>query len=79
VTKLKCPKMTPQIRSVTLSTDYSAVLSSYLVFKSINTETQKTIIFPTVSYGCETWSLVLWLMASKNRMLGKKLELIGRK
>jgi len=35
------------------------------------TETQRTIIFPLVSYGCETWSLTLWLMAFENRELGK--------
>jgi hypothetical protein len=52
----------------------SAVLYSHLLFKSIKTETQRTIVFPVVSYGCETCSLILWLMASENKVLGSIFE-----
>jgi hypothetical protein len=32
---------------------------SYLLSKNINIRIYKTIIFPVVLYGCETWSLTL--------------------
>jgi hypothetical protein len=35
-------------------------LSSRLLFKNIKIRIHKTIIFPVVLYGCETWSLTLW-------------------
>jgi hypothetical protein len=34
-------------------------LSSRLLSKNIKIKTYKTIIFPVVLYGCETWSLTL--------------------
>jgi hypothetical protein len=35
------------------------ILSSRLLSKSLKIEIYKTIIFPVVLYGCETWSLTL--------------------
>jgi hypothetical protein len=35
------------------------MLSSRLLSKNINIKIYKTIIFPVVLYGCETWSLAL--------------------
>jgi hypothetical protein len=35
------------------------LLSSHLLSKNINIRICKTIIFPVVLYGCETWSLTL--------------------
>jgi hypothetical protein len=34
-------------------------LSSRLLFKHVKIRIYKTIIFPVVQYGCETWSLSL--------------------
>jgi hypothetical protein len=36
------------------------LLSSRLLPKNIKIRIHKTIIFPVVLYGCETWSLTLW-------------------
>jgi hypothetical protein len=35
------------------------LLSSRLLFESINVRLYKTMILPVVLYGCETWSLTL--------------------
>jgi hypothetical protein len=35
------------------------VLSSRLISKNLKVKTYKTVILPTVLYGCETWSLTL--------------------
>jgi hypothetical protein len=34
-------------------------LSSCLISKNLNIKIYKTVIFPVVLYGCETWSLTL--------------------
>jgi hypothetical protein len=34
-------------------------LYSRLISKNLNIEIHKTLIFPVVLYGCETWSLAL--------------------
>jgi hypothetical protein len=36
-----------------------SLLSSCLLSKNLKVEIYKTIILPVVSYGCETWSLIL--------------------
>jgi hypothetical protein len=33
--------------------------SSLLLYKNVEIKTYRTIIFPAVLYGCETWSLTL--------------------
>ena len=49
------------------------LLPSSVLLKNIKIKTQRTIILPVVSYGCETWSLMLreehWLRLFKNRVL----------
>jgi hypothetical protein len=35
------------------------LLSSRLISKNLNIKIYKTVIFPVVLYGCETWSLTL--------------------
>jgi len=49
------------------------ILSSSLPSKNLKTEIYGTIIFPIISYGCETWSLTLReecrLRVSENRVL----------
>jgi hypothetical protein len=35
------------------------LLSSRLLSKNVNVRIYKTIIFPVVLYGCETWSLTV--------------------
>jgi hypothetical protein len=39
---------------------FQNVLSSHLLPKNVKIRIYKTIIFPVVVYGCETWSLSLW-------------------
>jgi hypothetical protein len=36
------------------------LLSSRLLSKNVKIKIYKTIIFPVVLYGCETWLLTLW-------------------
>jgi len=36
------------------------LLSSRLLSKNLKIKIYRTIIFPVVLYGCETWSLTLW-------------------
>jgi len=49
------------------------LLSSSLLSKNLNIKIYRTIIFPFVLYGCETWSLILWeerrLRVFENRVL----------
>jgi len=49
------------------------ILSSILVSKNLKNNIYRTIIFPVVLYGCETWSLTLWeehrLRVCENRLL----------
>jgi hypothetical protein len=61
-------------------------LSSSSLSKNINIKIHKTVIFPVVSYGCETWSLTIreegWLRGFENRVLRrifgpKKNEVTG--
>ena len=35
------------------------LLSSSFLFKNLEIQVYRTIIFPVVLYGCETWSLIL--------------------
>jgi hypothetical protein len=50
-------------------------LSSRLISKNLKTKIYKTVIFPVVLYGCETWSLTLreehGLRVFENRVLRK--------
>jgi hypothetical protein len=34
--------------------------SSHLLLKKVKIKIYKTIIFPVVLHGCETWSLTVW-------------------
>ena len=49
------------------------LLSSSLLSKNVKIRIYKTVIFPVVVYGCETWSLTLWeehrLRVFENRVL----------
>jgi hypothetical protein len=53
------------------------LLSSSLLSKNIKIKIHKTIIFPVIFYGCETWLLTLWeehrLWVSENRVLWRIL------
>jgi hypothetical protein len=57
--------------------DYSVqnLLSSRLISKNLKVKIYKTVIFPVVLYGCETWSLTLReehrLRVFENRVLRK--------
>jgi hypothetical protein len=50
-------------------------LSSHFISKNLKIKIYKTVIFPVVLYGCETWSLTLGeqhrLRVSEKRMLRK--------
>jgi hypothetical protein len=52
-----------------------SILSSRLLYRNIKIKIYKTIIFPVVLYGCETWSLTLReehkLRVFENRVLRK--------
>jgi len=49
------------------------ILSSSLVFRSINIKVYRSIFLPVVVYGCKTWSLILKkerrLKVTENRVL----------
>ena len=53
-------------------------MSSRLLSKNLKIKIYKTIIFPVVLYGCETWSLTLreesWLRVFENRILRPKRD-----
>ena len=57
------------------------LLSSRLLSKNLNIKIYRTIIFPVVLYGCETWSLKLReerrLRVFENRVLRRVLGLRG--
>jgi len=49
------------------------LLSSRLLSKNLKIKIYRTIMFPVVLYGCETWSVILWeerkLRVFENRVL----------
>jgi hypothetical protein len=62
--------------------------SSHLLSKNVKNRIYRTIFFPVVLYGCETWSLTLWeeqkLRMFENRVLRrifgpKRDEVMGRR
>ena len=48
-----------EVRECLLSSGADSFFSSSMFSKIIKTKTYRTIVFPFVLYGCETWSLTL--------------------
>jgi hypothetical protein len=53
-----------------------SLLSSHLLSKNVTVEVYKTIILSVVLYGCEIWSLILWVFDNRvlRRISGPKRD-----